>query len=88
MSAEEVGNGFIQHFYQTLGTNPSNLASLYQPTSTLTFEGVQFVGTEAIISKYVVRDTILVFFITPLLYILVVFQFKRYLIRCNVLLLC
>ena len=29
MSAEEIANSFIQHYYTTLNTNPGALAGLY-----------------------------------------------------------
>jgi hypothetical protein len=52
---DDVAQAFLAHYYATLGSNPAGLAGLYQPTSTLTFEGQQFTGPEAIINKIVVR---------------------------------
>ena len=52
MSVDEIGGAFVQHYYQTLDSNPAGLAGLYQATSTLTFEGQSFVGADAIIAKY------------------------------------
>jgi Nuclear transport factor 2 (NTF2) domain len=54
MSADEIAGAFVNHFYTTLDTNPSALAGLYQPQSTMTFEGQKFDGPEAIIGKYAV----------------------------------
>ena len=56
MSAEEVAKAFTTHFYTTLDSTPANLASLYQPQSTLTFEGQAFVGSENIVAKYQVSN--------------------------------
>ena len=53
MSAEEVASAFVQHFYTTLNTNPAGLVGLYQPQSSMTFEGQKFDGPEAIVGKYV-----------------------------------
>ena len=52
MSAEEVAKAFTQHFYTTLDSAPANLAGLYQPQSTLTFEGQTSVGSDNIVQKY------------------------------------
>jgi len=52
MSADEITNAFVQHFYTSLDNNPSGLLSLYQPQSTLTFEGTAVTGADAIIKKY------------------------------------
>lgn len=52
MSAEEVAKAFTQHFYTTLDTNVAGLASLYQPQSTLTFEGQTVTGADNIVQKY------------------------------------
>jgi len=48
---DDVAQAFLAHYYATLGSTPAGLAGLYQPTSTLTFEGQQFTGPEAIINK-------------------------------------
>jgi hypothetical protein len=53
MSAEEVANSFVNHFYSTLEAgNLAGLATLYQPQSTLTFEGTAVTGSDAILQKY------------------------------------
>mmetsp|Transcript_1032 Transcript_1032/g.1144 ORF Transcript_1032/g.1144 Transcript_1032/m.1144 type:complete len:123 (-) Transcript_1032:208-576(-) len=52
MSTDEIATAFVNHFYTTLNTNPTALAGLYQPQSTMTFEGQKFDGPEAIINKY------------------------------------
>jgi len=51
MSAEEVAKAFVQHFYNAFDTNVDSLSGLYQPSSMLTFEGNQVLGSEAIIGK-------------------------------------
>lgn len=53
---EEVANAFVSHFYQTLDRNPAELAGLYQPQSTLTFEGSLFTGPEQIVGKLAVSN--------------------------------
>ena len=55
MSTEEIATAFINHYYATLDSNPAGLASLYQAGSTMTIEGQQFVGPEAICKKFAVR---------------------------------
>ena len=63
MSADEIAGAFVNHFYTTLDTNAAALAGLYQPQSTMTFEGQKFDGPEAIIGKYAVSPNILSFMI-------------------------
>eukprot|EP00602_Paraphysomonas_sp_CaronLab_P000424 CAMPEP_0185017326 /NCGR_PEP_ID=MMETSP1103-20130426/289_1 /TAXON_ID=36769 /ORGANISM="Paraphysomonas bandaiensis, Strain Caron Lab Isolate" /LENGTH=122 /DNA_ID=CAMNT_0027546675 /DNA_START=66 /DNA_END=434 /DNA_ORIENTATION=+ len=53
MSADEVASAFIQHYYSTLDSNPGALSGLYQPQSTLSFEGNKFVGPQSICEKLV-----------------------------------
>jgi len=55
MSAEEVAAAFVNHYYTTFETDPMALAGLYQPASTLTFEGKTFQGAQAIIERFAVR---------------------------------
>ena len=57
MAHEEIANAFVQHFYTTLDTNPTGLSSLYQPQSTLTFEGTSVTGADAIVAKYQVSSS-------------------------------
>ena len=52
MSAEEIATAFISHYYGTLNTAPASLAGLYQPQSSMTFEGTKFDGPEAIVGKW------------------------------------
>eukprot|EP01032_Pedospumella_encystans_P008216 gene8216-9779_t len=52
MSADDIAAAFINHYYTTLNNNPAELAGLYQPQSTLTFEGNKFEGPQAIIGKF------------------------------------
>ena len=54
MSSEEIASAFVSHFYTTLDNNAPALAGLYQPQSTMTFEGQKFDGPEAIVGKYAV----------------------------------
>ena len=51
MSAEEIAKSFVDHYYNLRANNPGGVASLYAETSTLTFEGEQFKGTQAISGK-------------------------------------
>jgi len=52
MSAQEVAQAFVQHYYTTRDTNPMSLASLYQAGSMMTFEGTMLTGPEAIVQKF------------------------------------
>lgn len=54
MSMDEIASAFVSHFYTTLDSNAAALAGLYQPQSTMTFEGQKFDGPEAIVGKYAV----------------------------------
>ena len=58
---DEVASAFIQHYYATSDSNPAALQSLYQPQSTLTFEGAQVQGPEAIVQKLMVRCIVFAF---------------------------
>lgn len=51
MNFQEVGETFAKFYYQTFDSNRSSLMPLYTAESMLTFEGQQFVGTEAIVKK-------------------------------------
>mmetsp|Transcript_104407 Transcript_104407/g.239106 ORF Transcript_104407/g.239106 Transcript_104407/m.239106 type:complete len:122 (-) Transcript_104407:224-589(-) len=51
MSAEEIANAFVHHYYTAFDGGPDALAGLYQAQSMLTFEGQQFQGSAAIIEK-------------------------------------
>ncbi|PNW80399.1 hypothetical protein CHLRE_07g316000v5 [Chlamydomonas reinhardtii] len=48
---EAVGRAFLDYFYGLFSTNRAGLASLYQESSLLTFEGNKFQGQQAIIQK-------------------------------------
>ncbi|EFJ44675.1 hypothetical protein VOLCADRAFT_76233 [Volvox carteri f. nagariensis] len=48
---EAVGNAFLDYFYNLFATNRAALASLYQDSSLLTFEGAKFQGQQNIINK-------------------------------------
>ncbi|PNH01021.1 Nuclear transport factor 2 [Tetrabaena socialis] len=48
---EAVGRAFLDYFYGLFSTNRAGLASLYQESSLLTFEGNKIQGQQAIIQK-------------------------------------
>ncbi|GAV90779.1 NTF2 domain-containing protein, partial [Cephalotus follicularis] len=48
---EMVGKAFVDHYYHLFDNNRAALVSLYQPTSTLTFEGQQILGVDKISNK-------------------------------------
>ncbi|XP_051883973.1 nuclear transport factor 2 [Pristis pectinata] len=48
---EQIGNGFVQHYYQHFDVDRSQLASLYTETSCLSWEGQQFQGKDAIVER-------------------------------------
>mmetsp|Transcript_724 Transcript_724/g.1698 ORF Transcript_724/g.1698 Transcript_724/m.1698 type:complete len:122 (+) Transcript_724:179-544(+) len=52
MSAEEVANAFVSHFYQTFDSSVDGLAGLYNDQSMMTFEGNQFQGSANIIQQF------------------------------------
>ncbi|XXQ33590.1 Nuclear transport factor 2 [Plasmodiophora brassicae] len=47
----KVAQAFVQHYYTMFDTNRTQLSSLYQPQSMLTFEGEAFMGAENIGNK-------------------------------------
>ncbi|KAG0228152.1 Nuclear transport factor 2 [Actinomortierella wolfii] len=51
MDPTAVATQFLQFYYDTFDSNRAGLASLYRPTSTLTFEGQQFQGDAGILEK-------------------------------------
>mmetsp|Transcript_55614 Transcript_55614/g.161119 ORF Transcript_55614/g.161119 Transcript_55614/m.161119 type:complete len:124 (+) Transcript_55614:99-470(+) len=53
MAFQQVGEQFVQHYYQTFDSNRAGLASLYSEASMLTFEGEQFQGAQNITQKLV-----------------------------------
>ncbi|KAI5656839.1 hypothetical protein M9H77_25632 [Catharanthus roseus] len=50
---EIVGKAFVDHYYNLFDNDRPSLASLYQPTSMLTFEGQKIQGTEDITNKLI-----------------------------------
>ena len=52
MSADQIAEQFLNHYYGVFSTNRAGLASLYQQDSTMTFEGEQFTGTQDIAGKF------------------------------------
>ncbi|OQR82775.1 nuclear transport factor [Achlya hypogyna] len=51
MSAQDIGNAFVQHYYSTFDANRAALASLYSNSSTLSFDKDTFQGQQAILEK-------------------------------------
>ena len=52
MSADQIAEQFLNHYYGTFSSNRPALTSLYQQDSTLTFEGEAFSGPQAIAGKF------------------------------------
>lgn len=50
-SPESIANAFVQHYYSTLSSNPTQMGSLYQDGSNLIWEGTRFDGQKAIAEK-------------------------------------
>ncbi|MFT7811657.1 nuclear transport factor 2-like isoform X1 [Arapaima gigas] len=48
---EQIGEGFVQHYYQQFDTNRQNLADIYTDSSCLTWEGEGFQGKNGIMGK-------------------------------------
>uniref|UniRef100_A0A8C1BVP5 NTF2-related export protein n=1 Tax=Cyprinus carpio carpio TaxID=630221 RepID=A0A8C1BVP5_CYPCA len=48
---EQIGSGFVQHYYQQFDTDRVKLADLYTDASCLTWEGEGFQGKTAIMTK-------------------------------------
>ncbi|CDQ75221.1 unnamed protein product [Oncorhynchus mykiss] len=48
---EQIGAGFVQHYYQQFDSDRTKLADLYTDASCLTWEGVGFQGHKAIMEK-------------------------------------
>ncbi|KAJ8334250.1 hypothetical protein SKAU_G00398890 [Synaphobranchus kaupii] len=48
---EQIGAGFVQHYYQQFDTNRVLLADIYTDSSCLTWEGVGYQGKNAIMGK-------------------------------------
>ncbi|KAI0345079.1 nuclear transport factor 2 [Trametopsis cervina] len=46
-----IAKQFTDFYYATFDANRADLQSLYRPISMLTFEGAQFLGTEAVVEK-------------------------------------
>ncbi|KAF9276475.1 Nuclear transport factor 2 [Mortierella antarctica] len=51
MSYEQIGDQFVDFYYQTFDSNRAGLAPLYRDTSMLSFEGSQTAGAAAIGTK-------------------------------------
>lgn len=48
---QAVAQQFVQHYFKVFDTDRNNLAALYTEQSMLTYEGEQFLGTQAILGK-------------------------------------
>ncbi|KAI4882611.1 hypothetical protein NFI96_032808 [Prochilodus magdalenae] len=48
---EQIGTGFVQHYYQQFDSDRGKLADLYTDASCLTWEGEGFQGKTAIMGK-------------------------------------
>ncbi|XP_078257740.1 nuclear transport factor 2 [Rhinoraja longicauda] len=48
---EQIGGGFVQHYYRMFDENRSQLESLYIESSCLSWEGQHFQGKLAIVDK-------------------------------------
>ncbi|KAH7683209.1 Nuclear transport factor 2 domain-containing protein [Dioscorea alata] len=51
MDTDVVAKQFVEYYYTTFDNNRAGLASLYQDTSMLTFEGAKTQGVAAIVNK-------------------------------------
>ncbi|XP_072168880.1 nuclear transport factor 2-like [Diadema setosum] len=51
MDPRAIATQFVQHYYNTFDSNRANLKTLYMADSRLSFEGQEFVGPDAIVSK-------------------------------------
>ncbi|KAL3818700.1 hypothetical protein ACJIZ3_004605 [Penstemon smallii] len=51
MDPDAVAKAFVEHYYSTFDSNRAGLATLYQDSSMLSFEGQKFQGTQSITSK-------------------------------------
>ncbi|KAK8821723.1 nuclear transport factor 2 [Blastocystis sp. ATCC 50177/Nand II] len=49
--AQELGKSFITYFYQSYDGDRTALQGIYQDCSMLTFEGQEYLGTQAIMTK-------------------------------------
>ena len=49
---EEIGQAFVEHYYNLFQTSRDQLASLYQDDSMMTFEGSPVQGQAAIAEKF------------------------------------
>ncbi|KAL5467025.1 hypothetical protein EMCRGX_G031192 [Ephydatia muelleri] len=47
----QIGQQFVQSYYQTFDTNRAALVQLYRPESQLYFEGSHILGAQAIVEK-------------------------------------
>eukprot|EP00929_Paragymnodinium_shiwhaense_P006135 TRINITY_DN1089_c0_g2_i1.p1 TRINITY_DN1089_c0_g2~~TRINITY_DN1089_c0_g2_i1.p1 ORF type:complete len:128 (-),score=29.75 TRINITY_DN1089_c0_g2_i1:75-458(-) len=50
---QQIGEQFVQHYYQTFDSNRAGVQPLYGETSMMTWEGEQFQGAAAITQKLV-----------------------------------
>eukprot|EP00929_Paragymnodinium_shiwhaense_P111813 TRINITY_DN800_c0_g1_i1.p1 TRINITY_DN800_c0_g1~~TRINITY_DN800_c0_g1_i1.p1 ORF type:complete len:124 (-),score=26.40 TRINITY_DN800_c0_g1_i1:252-623(-) len=48
---QQIGEQFVQQYYQMFDSNRQSLTPLYNETSMLSFEGEQFQGAQSIVQK-------------------------------------
>lgn len=54
---QEIGQAFVEHYYNLFQSDKTQLCTLYQDDSLLTFEGAQQQGQAAIAEKFRARKT-------------------------------
>ncbi|KPA76018.1 putative nuclear transport factor 2 [Leptomonas pyrrhocoris] len=52
MSFQEVGTGFVQHYYNFFSTQRAQLAGIYRPSTLLTWQSEQMQGVDAIMARF------------------------------------
>ncbi|CBZ24401.1 ntf2-like [Leishmania mexicana MHOM/GT/2001/U1103] len=52
MSFEEVGVGFVQHYYNFFANQRDQLAGIYRPNTLLTWQKEQVQGVDAIMARF------------------------------------
>ncbi|KAK7194617.1 nuclear transport factor 2 [Novymonas esmeraldas] len=52
MSFQDVGAGFVQHYYTFFSTQRNQLAGIYRPTTLLTWQREQMQGVDAIMARF------------------------------------
>ncbi|KAG5485003.1 hypothetical protein LSCM1_07083 [Leishmania martiniquensis] len=52
MSFQDVGVGFVQHYYNFFSTQRNQLAGIYRPSTLLTWQAEQVQGVDAIMARF------------------------------------